>query len=65
MGTEHFVRLVRDCIRLGYRPNLWKTVKRMVILKINKPDYSQVRTCRITSLLNAISRLVEKTAADS
>jgi len=54
----------RPIIRsLGYHPKLWKTAKGVVIPKPGKPDYSKVRAYRVISLLDVISKLVERTAA--
>ena len=61
--TQRFVQLVRACIRLGHHPTLWKTARGVVIPKPGKPDYSQVRAYRVISLLDMVSKLVERTAA--
>jgi len=58
-----FTGLVKACIRVGHHPELWKTAREVVIPKANKPDYSQVRAYRVISLLDTISKLVERTAA--
>ena len=55
--------LVRVCIRLGYHPQLWKTAKGIVIPKPGKPDNSRVHAYRVISLLDVVSKLVERTAA--
>ena len=60
---QRIVQLVRACIRLGYHPELRKAAKGVVIPKPGKPDYSEVRAYRVISLLNIISKLVERTAA--
>jgi len=60
---QRIVQLARACIRLGYHPKLWKTAKGVVIPKPEKPDYSKVRAYRVISLLDVISKLVERTAA--
>ena len=60
---ERFTQLVRSCIRLGHHPKLWKTAKGVVIPKPGKPDYSKVRAYRVISLLDVVSKLVERTAA--
>jgi len=57
------MQLARACIRLGYHPKLWKTAKRVVIPKPGKPDYSKVSAYRVISLLDVISKLVDRTAA--
>jgi len=60
---QRIVQLARACIRLGYHPKLWKTAKGVVIPKPEKPDYSKVRAYRVISLLDVISKLVERIAA--
>jgi hypothetical protein len=54
---------VRSCIGLGHHPELWKTAKGVVIPKPGKPDYSKFRAYWVISLLDVISKLVERTAA--
>ena len=58
-----FKELTRACIRVGYHPAVRKTAKGVVIPKTNKPDYSQVSTYQVISLLDVISKLVERTVA--
>jgi len=53
--------LVRAYIELGHHPKGWKTAKGVVIAKPGKPDYTQVRAHRVISLLDSISKLVERT----
>ena len=60
---QRVTQLVRACIRLGHHPNLWKTAKGVVIPKPGKPDYTKVRAYRVISLLDVVSKLVERTAA--
>ena len=61
--SEQIRQIVRACIRLGHHPELWKTAKGVVIPKPGKPNYSKVRTYRVISLLDVISKLLEWTAA--
>ena len=61
--SEQITQIVRACIRLGHHPELWKTAKGVVIPKPGKPDYSKVRAYRVISLLDVISKLLERTAA--
>jgi len=58
-----FTQLIRACICLGHHPKLWKIARGMVIPKPEKPDYSKVRAYRVISLLDVVSKLVERTAA--
>jgi len=48
--SERITQIVRACIRLGQHPELWKTVKGVVIPKPGKPDYSKVRAYRVRVL---------------
>ena len=50
-------------IRVGHHPKLWKMAMGVVIPKPGKPDYSKVRAYRVMSLLDVVSKLVERTAA--
>ena len=52
----------RACIRLGHHPKLWKMAEGVVVLKPGKPDYSKVRAYWVISLLDVMSKLVERTA---
>jgi len=61
--SERITQIVRACIRLGHHPELWKTAKGVVIPKPGKPDYAKVRAYRVISLLDVISKLLERTAA--
>jgi len=60
---QRITQLVRACIRLGFHPGIWKMAKGVVIPKPGKPDYSKVRSYRVISLLDVISKLLERTAA--
>jgi len=60
---QRITQLVRACIRLGFHPGIWKTAKGVVIPKPGKPDYTKVRAYRVISLLDVISKLLERTAA--
>jgi len=62
-APERVTALVRACIELGHHTKSWKTAKGVVIPKPGKPDYKQVRAHRVISLLDSISKLVERTAA--
>jgi len=61
--SEPITQIVRACIWLGHHPELWKTAKGVVIPKPGKPDYSKVRAYWVISLLDFISKLLERTAA--
>ena len=46
-----------------HHPESWKTAMGVVIPKPGKPDYTQIRAHRVISLLDSISKLVERTTA--
>ena len=60
---QRITQAIRACIRLGHHPELWKTAKGVVIPKPGKPDYLKVWAYRVISLLDVISKLLERTAA--
>jgi len=62
-APERITALVRACIELGHHPEGWKTAEGVAIPKPGKPDYTRVRAHRVRSLLDSISKLVERTAA--
>jgi hypothetical protein len=51
------------CIRLGHHPSRWKEATVVVIPKPNKVDYSQPKAHRPISLLETMSKLMEKAVA--
>jgi hypothetical protein len=36
---QRIIDISRQCIRIGYHPEVWKNAKGIVIRKANKPDY--------------------------
>jgi len=60
---ERITNLARLCVQVGAHPESWKTAKGIVIPKLGKPDYRQVRAHRVIALLDSLGKLVEKTAA--
>jgi len=61
--NQRITQIVRACIRLGHHLRIWKTARGVVIPKLGKPDYSRARAYRVITLLDAISKLLERTAA--
>ena len=51
------------CLRLGYHPVRWKSATVVVIPKPNKSDYSSPKAHRPISLLETMSKLLEKAIA--
>jgi len=62
-NEQCITQLVGTCIRLGAHPGIWKTVTGVVIPNPGKPDYSKVRAYQVISLLDVISKLLERTAS--
>ncbi|KAI0999672.1 hypothetical protein K3495_g8523 [Podosphaera aphanis] len=62
--SERIVRLIRQCVRSGHHPHSWRTAKGILLRKPNKVDYRQVKSCRITSLLNSLGKVTEKVVAE-
>jgi len=60
---NRITQIVRACIWLGHHPEIWKTAKGVVIPKPGKPDYSKVRAYWVISLLDVVTKLLERTAA--
>lgn len=54
--------LIRQCIRLGFHRQAWKTAKGVMLRKPNKIEYMVVKTYRVISLLNFLGKLCEKVA---
>jgi hypothetical protein len=52
-----------SCIRLGHHPNRWKEATVVVIPKPNKADYSLAKAHQPISLLETMSKLMEKAVA--
>ena len=56
--------LIKQCFRIGYHPIKWKIAKGILLRKPNKLDYTIGKNYRIICLLNCISKIVEKVAAE-
>ena len=55
--------LYSACVRLGYHPMCWKSATVVVIPKPNKSDYSSAKAHQPISLLETMSKLLEKAIA--
>ncbi len=55
--------MVYHAIRLGYHPKEWKKARRILLEKVGKRDFGLVRSYRVISLLNCVSKVVEKVVA--
>jgi hypothetical protein len=66
-GWSHMSKLLTNvynvCILLGYHPPCWKEATVVVIPKADKPDYSAAKAYRPISLLENLSKLLEKAVA--
>lgn len=56
--------LIRQCIRLRYDPQTWKTAKEVMLYKLNKVNYRVVKSYQVISLLNCLGKVSEKVAAN-
>jgi hypothetical protein len=57
---KRLTSLTEEAIRRGYHPTDLKAVKEVVIRKPGKPDYSKPKVYNMISLINCISKTVEK-----
>ena len=60
---EVLTSVYNACVALGYHPGRWKEATVVVILKPDKPDYSVAKAHRPISLLETLSKLLEKAVA--
>jgi hypothetical protein len=61
--SELLTNLYNACISLGHHPARWKEATVVVIPKADKPDYSAAKAYRPISLLENLSKLLEKAVA--
>ena len=57
---DHFVTLANACTNIGHHPTEWRKALVVVIPKPGKDDYSQAKSYRPISLLETLSKLIEK-----
>jgi Reverse transcriptase (RNA-dependent DNA polymerase) len=62
---ERIVALARQCFRLGVHPQAWKTARGILLHKPKRIDRTSVKAYRVISLLNCLSKVVEKLAAEA
>jgi hypothetical protein len=60
---DHLVDVFNACLLLGHHPPRWKEAKVVAIPKPDKPDYSLPKAHRPISLLETMSKLLEKAVA--
>jgi hypothetical protein len=63
--SPQIIALAQQCFRLGIYPRTWKTAKGILLQKAQKADYSLVQSYRVISLLNCLSKVVKKIAAEA
>jgi hypothetical protein len=60
---DHLLIIYNACFYLGHHPARWREAKVVVIPKLDKPDYSLPKAHRPISLLETMSKLLEKAVA--
>jgi hypothetical protein len=60
---DHILAIYNACFHLGHHPARWREAKVVVIPKPDKPDYSLPKAHRPISLLETMSKLLEKAVA--
>jgi hypothetical protein len=60
---DHLILSYNACFSLGHHPARWKEAKVVAIPKPDKPDYSLPKAHRPISLLETMSKLLEKAVA--
>jgi hypothetical protein len=60
---DHLLIIYNACFYLGHHPARWREAKVVVIPKPDKPDYSLPKAHRPISLLETMSKLLEKAVA--
>jgi hypothetical protein len=60
---DHLILTYNACLLLGHHPARWKEAKVVAIPKPDKPDYSLPKAHRPISLLETMSKLLEKAVA--
>ena len=58
--AEHVVTLANACMEIGYHPRAWRRVLVVVIPKPDRADYSQAKNYWPISLIECMSKLIEK-----
>jgi hypothetical protein len=60
---DYLISIYNACFLLGHHPARWREAKVVVIPKPDKPDYSLPKAHRPVSLLETMSKLLEKVVA--
>jgi hypothetical protein len=51
-------------VQLEIYLQVWKTVQKILLCKLDKPDYIQIKVYQMISLLNCLEKVIEKIIAD-
>jgi ribonuclease HI len=62
-APDHFLKLYRCLIDLGYHPKCWKQATGAILRKNNKPNYGVPKAYRVISLLNCLGKVSERILA--
>lgn len=57
---DHTVSIANACLTIGYHPQLWRHALVVVIPKPDRADYTMAKNYRPISLIECLSKLVEK-----
>ena len=60
----NIINIADSCINLGYWPNYFKVLSTIVISKLNKTSYDQLKAFWPIILLNTLEKLIEKVIAE-
>ena len=63
LAQSHILALMDKCLHTGYHPKLWQKAITVALKKPNKPDYSNPRAYRLITLLECLSKVLERIIA--
>lgn len=61
--ADCITNLIRQCLRTGYHPKMWRKAIAIALAKPKKPDYSNPRAYRLIQLLDCLGKVLEKVVA--
>ncbi|EED14170.1 reverse transcriptase, putative [Talaromyces stipitatus ATCC 10500] len=64
LDLERVVSLVKQCLRLGIHPRIWKIAKGVLLRKNGKTNYTLASAYRVISLLKCLGKVTEKLVAE-
>lgn len=62
-GQSHVKSLMEKCTQAGYHPKPWRKAIAVALKKPNKPNYSNPRAYRLITLLECLSKVLERIIA--